>query len=127
MQGSFNKVTKEDLWLLDMAVRGHKINLARYIMDKMISTLKQKIASAKKNLPLHGKVAVSYVNILTLIARRMSRWNLRYELIKLGVKYDLASVSKMGYHKVNGHGSRKINLLKLHKNNQLKLLPQAFP
>ena len=32
----------------------------------------------------------------------MSRWNPRYELIKLGVKYDLASVSKMGYHKVNG-------------------------
>ena len=32
----------------------------------------------------------------------MSRWNPRYELIKLGVKYDLALVSKMGYHKVNG-------------------------
>ena len=62
---------------------------------------KQKIASAKKNPPLHGKVAVPYVNILTLIARRMSRWNPRYELIKLRVKYDLASVSKMGYHKVN--------------------------
>ena len=100
--GSFNKVTKEDLWLLDMVVRGQKMNLARYIMDKMISTLKQKIISAKKNPPLHGKVAVRYVNILTLIARRMSRWNPRYELIKLGVKHDLASVSKMGYHKVNG-------------------------
>ena len=100
--GSFNKVTKEDLWLLAMAANGQKINLARYIMDKMISTLKQKIASAKKNPPLHGKVAVPYVNILTLMARRMSRWNPRYELIKLGVKYDLASVSKMGYHKVNG-------------------------
>ena len=71
-------------------------------MDKMTSTLKQKITSAKKNPPLHGKVAVLYVNILTLIARRMSRWNPRYELIKLGVKYDLASISKMGYHKVNG-------------------------
>ena len=90
------------MWLLDMAIRGQKINLARYIIDKMISTLKQKIASAKKNPPLHGKVAVLYVNILTLIARRISRWNPRYELIKLGVKYDLASVSKMGYHKVNG-------------------------
>ena len=37
---SFNKVTKEDLWLLDMAVRGQKINLARYIMDKMTSEAK---------------------------------------------------------------------------------------
>ena len=51
---------------------------------------------------MHGKVVIPYVNILTIIARRMSRWNPRYELIKLGVKYDLASVSKMGYHKVNG-------------------------
>ena len=76
--------------------------MARSIMDKMISTLKQKIASAKKNPSLNGKVASPYVNILTLIAHRMSRWNPRYELIKLGVKYDLASVSKMGYHKVNG-------------------------
>ena len=33
--GSFNKVTKEDLWLLDMDVRGKKINLARYITDKI--------------------------------------------------------------------------------------------
>ena len=32
----------------------------------------------------------------------MSRWNPRYELIKLGVKYDLSLISKMGYHKVNG-------------------------
>ena len=78
-----------------MAIRGQKINLARYIMDKMISTLKQKIESAKKNLLLHGKVAVPYVNILTVITRRMSRWNPRYELIKLDVEYDLASVSKM--------------------------------
>ena len=71
-------------------------------MDKMISTLKQKIASAKKNPLLHGKVAVPCVNILTVIAHRMSRWNPRYELIKLVVKYDFASVSKMRYHKVNG-------------------------
>ena len=49
--GSFNKVTKENLWLLDMAVNGQKISLAKYIMDKMISTLKQNIAGAKKNLP----------------------------------------------------------------------------
>ena len=90
-----------------MAIRGQKINLARYIMDKMISTLKQKIAGTKKNPPLHGKVAIPYVNIFTLIARRMSRWNPRYEFIKLRVKYDLESVSKMGYHKVNGAWIKK--------------------
>ena len=37
----------------------------------------------------------------------MSRWNPRYELIKLGVKYDLSSVSKMGYHKVNNEWVKK--------------------
>ena len=123
--GSFNKVTKEDLWMLDMAVRGEKINLGRYIMDKMISTLKQKIASAKKNPPLHGKVAVPYVNILTLIARRMSRWNPRYELIKLGVKYDLASVSKMGYHKVNGVWIKKNQLAEASQEQPTEAAPSG--
>ena len=48
--GSFTKVTKEDLWLLDMAARGQKINLARYIMDKMISTMKQKLQVPRRLL-----------------------------------------------------------------------------
>ena len=78
-------------------------------MDKMIFTLKQNIAGAKKNPPQHGKVAVPYVNILTIIARKMSQWNPRYEFIKLRVKYDLVSVSKMGYHKVNGEWVKKIH------------------
>ena len=77
-----------------MAVRGQKINVARYIMDKMIFTMKQNIAGAKKKPPQHGKVTVSYVNILTIIARKISQWNPRYGLIILGVKYDLVSVSK---------------------------------
>ena len=55
-----------------MVVNGQKISLAKYIMDKMISTLKQKIAGAKKNPPQHGKVVVPYVNILTIIVRKMS-------------------------------------------------------
>ncbi|XWS39351.1 hypothetical protein CRYUN_Cryun18bG0045300 [Craigia yunnanensis] len=90
-----------------MAARGQKVNLARYIMDKMISTMKQKITGAKKNPPQHGKVAVPYINILTLITCKMSQWNPIYELIKLGVKYDLGSMNKMGYHKVNGEWIKK--------------------
>ena len=37
----------------------------------------------------------------------MSQWNPKYKLIPLGVKYDLASISKMGYHKVNGEWIKK--------------------
>ena len=55
---------------------------------------------------------VPYVNILTVIARKMSQWNLRYELIPLGVKYDLVSLSKMGYHKVNVEWVKKTHTTK---------------
>ena len=109
--------------MVDMAMKGQKINLARYIMDKMISTLKQKITSAKKNPLLYGKVAVPYVNILMVIAHRMNRWNPRYKLIKFGVKYDLASVSKMGYHKVNGEWVKKSHTVKALQEQQTEAAP----
>ena len=98
----FNKVTSKDLWLLDIAARGGKINLAQYIMNQMISTLKQKIAGAKKSPPQHIKVVVPYVNIIMMIACKMSCWNSRYELIKLRAQCNLGSISKIGYKKVNG-------------------------
>ena len=37
--GSYNKVTVKDLWMLDRVAKGELINLARYIMGKMIFTL----------------------------------------------------------------------------------------
>ena len=39
--GSFKKVTFEDHWMLDMAANGKKINLAHYMMDKIIITLRE--------------------------------------------------------------------------------------
>ena len=48
----------------------------------------------------------------------MSRWNPRYELIKLGVKYDLASVSKMGYHKVNSEWVKKSHTVEASQEQQ---------
>ena len=55
----------------------------------------------------------------------MSRWNPRYELIKLGVKYDLASVSKMGYHKVNGVWIKKNQPAKASQEQPTKVAPSG--
>ena len=48
-------MTIKDIWMLDMATKGEKINLARYMMDKMLLTLKdkEKESSAKKKFTLH--------------------------------------------------------------------------
>ena len=42
MTGSFVKLTTDDIWLLDMASKGTKINLSRFIMNKMLKVLKHK-------------------------------------------------------------------------------------
>ena len=53
--GSFNKVTVDDIWLLKMASIGTKINLAQFIMNKMMKVLKdkEKEAKLKQKLSLH--------------------------------------------------------------------------
>ena len=45
--GSFTKVTFNDIWLLEMATKGIKINLSRFIMNKMLNILKKKEKEAK--------------------------------------------------------------------------------
>ena len=55
----------------------------------------------------------------------MSRWNPRYELIKLGVKYDLASISKMGYHKVNGVWIKKNQPTEASQEQQTEAAPSG--
>ena len=49
--GPFAKVTTEDVWLLQMATTGTKINLAGFIIKKMLKILKEKEkeASSKRN------------------------------------------------------------------------------
>ena len=56
--GSYNKVIVKDLWMLDRVAKGKSINLARYIMDKIFLTLRQKISCAKKMLSTHKKIIV---------------------------------------------------------------------
>ena len=40
--GSFTKLTTDDIWLLEMASKGTKINLSRLIMNKILKVLKEK-------------------------------------------------------------------------------------
>ena len=46
--GSFVKLTTDDSWLLEMASIRTKINLARFIMKKMLKILKEKKGSSKQ-------------------------------------------------------------------------------
>ena len=45
--GSFAKLTTDDIWLLEMNSKGTKINLSRFIMNKMLKVLKEKEKEAK--------------------------------------------------------------------------------
>ena len=54
--GSFSKVTTDDIWLLEMAFKGIKINLARFIMNKMILVLKERKKKPKENKSPHSNL-----------------------------------------------------------------------
>ena len=44
---SFTKVTTDDIWLLERASKGEKINLGHFFINKMIKVLKDKENEAK--------------------------------------------------------------------------------
>ena len=88
--------------MLDLVVKGENINLARYMMDKMISTLRQKIACAKKKTSSHQKVIMPYVTIITWITKSLSSQNSKYEFLPIAVTYNLGFIGKMGYKDVSG-------------------------
>ena len=45
--GSFAMLTTDDIWFLEMASKGTKINLAQFIMNKMLKVLKEKEKDAQ--------------------------------------------------------------------------------
>ena len=64
--GSFTKVTTDDIWLLEIAITGTKINFSRFIMNKMIKVMKDKDKEAKRkkkkhlnSLSLHSHMSLS--------------------------------------------------------------------
>ena len=71
--GSFTKMIANDILLLEMAITGTKINLACFIMNKMIKVMKDKDKEAKT----------------------LGDLNPRYELLPIGVTYNSASITTM--------------------------------
>ena len=61
--GSFAKVTAKDVWLLQMATTDTKINLAGFIVKKMLKILKEKEkkASSKRKKTSLSLFAISYL------------------------------------------------------------------
>ena len=65
--GSFAKVTTEDVWLLKMASTGTKINLAGFIIKKMLKILreKEKGTTSKRKKTSLSLFVIPYVTLIT--------------------------------------------------------------
>ena len=102
--GSFTKVTTHDIWLLEMETIGTKINVSRFIMNKMIKVLKEKDKEAKsrRKTSQQSQFRVPYVTLITHYAKTLGTLNLRYEFLPIAVTYNLALMAKMGC-KDNNH------------------------
>ena len=105
--GSFAKVTTEDVWLLQMASTGTKINLAGFIIKKMLKILheKEKEASSKRKKTSLSLFAIPYVTLIMHYAKSVKILQPKYEMVQIAVVYNLASIAKMGYKDLNNTGN----------------------
>ena len=69
--GAFTKLTTDDIWLLEMASTGTKINLAHFIMKKMLKIMneKEKEARSKRKKTSLSQFAIPYVTLITHYAK----------------------------------------------------------
>ena len=107
--GSFTKVTTEDVWLLQIATTGTKINLVGFIIKKMLKILKEKEkeASSKRKKTSLSLFAIPYVTLIMHYAKSMKILQPKYEMVHIAVVYNLASIAKMGYKDPDNNGDRK--------------------
>ena len=89
--------------MLEMASKGEKINLAQYMINKMLLTLKEreKEVGAKKKSSLQQRVPMPYVTLITHYGKSLGSLNPKYELIPIVVTYNLGSIAKMRYKDPN--------------------------
>ena len=101
------KVTAEDVWLLQIATTGTKINLAEFIVKKMLKILheKEKKASSKRKKTSTSLFAIPYVTLITHYARSAKILQPKYELVQIAIVYNLASIAKMGYKDLDNTGN----------------------
>ena len=105
--GSFGKVTAEDVWLLQMATTGTKINLAGFIVKKMLKILNEKAkeASSKRKKTSLSLLSIPYVTLITHYVRSAKILQRKYEMVQIVVVYNLASIAKMGYKDLDNTGN----------------------
>ena len=106
---SFAKLTTDDIWLLEMASKGTKINLSQFIMNKMLKVLKEKEkeAQSKRKKMSQSQFEIPYVTLITHYAKSLGIVQPKYEMIQIAVTYNLASIAKMGYKDKDNNGDRK--------------------
>ena len=104
--GAFTRLTTDDIWLLEMASSRTKINLARFIMKKMVKILneKEKEARSKRRTTSLSQFAIPYVTIITHYAKSSQLLQPKYELIQIVVIYNLAFIAKMSYKDTDNNG-----------------------
>ena len=86
-----------------MATTGTKINLAGFIIKKMLKILhdKEKEATSKRNKTLLSLFAIPYVTLITHYARLVKILQPKYEMVQIAMVYNLASIAKMSYKDPN--------------------------
>ena len=105
--GSFAKVTIEDVWLLKMASTGTKINLAGFIIKKMLKILheKEKETTSKRKKTSLSLFAIPYVTLITHYAKSVEILQSKYEMVQIAVVYNLASIAKIRYKDSDNNGN----------------------
>ena len=90
-----------------MASTETKINLARFIMKKILKILseKEKKAKSKRKKTSKSLFAVPYVTLITHYAKSVELLQCKYEMVQIAVVYNLASIAKMGYKDLENNGN----------------------
>ena len=90
-----------------MASIGTKINLARFIMKKMLKILreKEKEAKSKRKKTSQSLFTIPYVTFITHYANSLEILQPKYEMVQIVVVYNLASIAKIGYKDPDNNGN----------------------
>ena len=90
-----------------MATTGTKINLAGFIIKKMLKILKEKEkkASSKRKKTSLSLFAIPYVTLITHYAKSVKILQPKYEMVQIVVVYNLTSIAKMGYKDPDNNGN----------------------
>ena len=87
-----------------MASKGIKINLACFIMNKMIRVLKERKRSKRKKILKETTSFNAIHHTHNPLCQVLGNLSPKYEMVPFAVKYNLASIAKMGYRDHNNDG-----------------------